>query len=49
MTKLQELEIKRSTLTVKLKNMSGQESNYGEIWDQRVDVINKINKLQDKE
>lgn len=45
---LESLEIKRSTLTVKLKSMSGHESNYGDIWDQRVAVIGKINDLHNR-
>ena len=47
MTKLQELANKRDALTITLKRMSGLESNYGQIWDQRVDVIRQINELEE--
>jgi len=31
------------TLTIRLKRMSGSESDYGEIWDERVKLIRKLN------
>lgn len=44
----QQLEEQINALTRQLKEMIGNEPNYGEIWDRRVDLKRDLDKLNTK-
>lgn len=48
MTTIQQLEEQIDALTNQLKEMIGNESNYEQIWDKRVDLVRELDKLKDK-
>lgn len=46
--KIKELRREYSELTQELKEMSGNESNYGEIWNKRAEIVRQISELESK-